>query len=129
MIRLVLLYAVILTGIVFLIIPPAKGEPMDYFLFSDVKLYRDTYIYFWFEKLIVCALAFIIASHERQYREATRIFFWLMVADAIDYGLTYGGVWFNIGNLPITMNILKTIIFGLVILHEWKRSTGSQYFG
>lgn len=134
--KLLLLLTIILTGIVFLVIPfdpiplkeitvngvvyIQKDNPnlISFFPFSSVKLYPKTYIYFIFEKLIVIVLAYMIAADERQFKFETKVFFWLMVADLFDYLLSYGAVWISIG-VPVSMNIVKTLIFGLVILRAW----------
>jgi hypothetical protein len=126
--KLILLYTTILTGVVFLLVPDTI-KPINYFPFYGVEMYLKTYIYFIFEKLIVIALAYIIASEEHKYKQETQIFFWLMVADLVDYLLTYSWVWFRIGSFPVSMNIIKTLIFGFVILRAWNKSIGSQYFG
>lgn len=119
--KLLLLYLIILSGVTFLLIPAPTSEPIDFFLFSDTKLQPATYIYFWFEKIIVCILAYLLATEEKQYKFELQAFFWLMVADAVDYGLSYGGLWFRIGSIPVTMNIFKSLVFGLVILRAWSK--------
>ena len=119
--KLILLYATILTGIVFLIVPDTV-KPINYFPFFGVELYLKTYIYFIFEKLIVITLAYVIAIEAKQYRQETQIFFWLMVVDLIDYLLTYSWVWFRVGAFPVSMNIIKTFVFGIVILKAWSKS-------
>lgn len=124
MIKLLLLYAAILTGVTFLVIPDTI-QPIDYFLFSDIKLYLKTYVYFIFEKLIVLVLAYIVAAEERQFRFETQVFFWLMVADLFDYLLSYGAIWFTVGVVPISMNVVKALVFGVVILQAWKKSIGA----
>lgn len=126
--KLILLYTTILTGIVFLLVPDTI-KPINYFPFFGVEMYFKTYIYFIFEKLIAIALAYIIASSEHQFKQETQIFFWLMVADLADYLLTYSWIWFRIGTFPVSMNIVKSIVFGFVILRAWIKSTGNQYFG
>lgn len=128
MTKLILLYTTILTGIVFLMLPDTV-KPVNYFPFYGVEMYLKTYIYFIFEKLIVIVLAYIIAAEEHQFKQETKIFFWLMVADLIDYLLTYSWVWFRVGTFPVSMNIVKTLVFGFVILRAWIKSTGTQYFG
>jgi len=124
MIKLILLYITLLTGIVFLIIPETT-EAKDYFLFSDMKLYFGTYVYFIFEKLILIVLAYVIAADETVYRKEVQVFFYLMLADLFDFVLTYNSIWFHIG-IPVSMNILKAIIFGIVITKAW---IGNQYYG
>lgn len=119
--KLWLLYSIFLVGIIFLLIPD-KTEPRDWFLFSDMKLYPATYIYFIVEKMTAIIFCYFIVIETKTYHEAIRIFFLLVVADLADFLLTYGSVWFSIGNFPVTFNIIKVGVFGLVILNEiWKK--------
>lgn len=118
--KLMLLFITVLFSTLFLIIPDTT-EAIDYFPFSEMKLYFKTYLYYAFEKLIVIALAYIIASEETKYKQEVQIFFWLMVADLIDYLLTYSWVWFRVGAFPVSMNVAKAFVFGFVILRTWIR--------
>lgn len=122
MIKLVLLYLTFLVGIVFLL--PYNTIQYDLFLFSNSTTNIPNYFYYICEHLALIALAYIIASEATEYQQAIKIFFWLLVIDLIDFLLTYNGVWFTIQHFPITFNLVKIAIFGMVILKElWDRST------
>ena len=117
--KLLLLYSTILVSLVFLLVP--DNDVTVGFPFSSMVVSVEYYIYSMFEKFVLIILAYIIANESTEYKEAIWIFFWLMVVDAVDYGLSYSGVWFTIGTFPISMNILKAVVFGGVILKEgWK---------
>jgi hypothetical protein len=105
---------------------PRTTEPKDFFLFSDMKLYAATHVYFICERIVLIVLAYLIAETERQYLLSVKVFFWLMVADLIDYCLTYNGVWFKLGSVPVSMNTVSASLFGLIIFYEWNhlRNTG-----
>lgn len=119
MIKLILLYCILLTGMVFLIIPETGTH--QYFLYSEVKMSLKTYVYFIFEKLILIVLAYLIASEEKTYRYEVQIFFFIMVFDFLDFMLTYNSIWFRVG-FPMSMNILKMVVFGVITLRAWMRS-------
>ena len=126
--KLLLLFTIFLFGLVFLITPDSD-KLIAFFPFSDMKLTGQTYLYFLFEKLILIVLSYLIVTNENTYKGEVEIFFWLMVVDLFDYLFTYNSIWFHVGLLPFSMNILKVIIFGVVILRAWKRSIGSRYSG
>ena len=115
--KLLLLFVTLIIGLLFLVIPTT--EPKDFFIFSDMKLSFQMHLYFICEKIILIILAWIIAAEDRHYRNALKIFFWLLVADLLDYCLSYNAIWFNIGWLPVSMNIVKIFIFGSIIAKEW----------
>lgn len=118
--KLLLLYATIIVSLVFLLIP--DNDVTIGFPFSTMVVSVEYYIFSIFEKFVLIILAYIIASEATEYEGAIWIFFWLMVADCVDYVLTYSGVWFYSQSFPISMNILKSTIFGLTIIRElWKR--------
>lgn len=116
--KLFLLYITFLVGLFFLI-APRPVNTYDFFLFSEMKLYPSTYIYFICERLVLVILAGVIANEATEYRGALWVFFWLLVADVVDFLLTYNSVWFYYHSFPVSMNVMKCLIFGLTILHAW----------
>jgi len=116
--KILLLFLTFIFGLLFLLLPPAI-ESRDWFLFSDVKLTYQTHIYFICEKLVVIMLAWIIAAEETKYKGSCKVFFWLIVADLLDYLLTYSSVWFLVGVFPVSMNVTKAFIFGFIVVREW----------
>lgn len=120
--KLLLLYSTLLVGLIFLVIPN-YDTPMDFFLFSDMKLSGAMHIYFIGEKTILIVLAYIIANEATQYEKEIWVFFYLLCADLVDYLLSYNSVWFRVNDFPISMNILKSLIFGITILNAWIRTS------
>ena len=119
--KLLLLYSTLLFGLIFLIIPDWY-TPYDFFLFSDMKISGANFIYLVGERSVLIILAYIIVSESKEYDDALWVFFYLMVADLIDFILSYNSLWFSIGNFPVSMNIVKAFVFGGVILNEgWKK--------
>lgn len=119
--KLILLYLTLIVGLFFLIAP----EPIhtyDFFLFSEMKLYSSTYIYFICERMVLVILSWIIYNESTEYRDALFVFFLLMCADVVDFLLCYNSIWFHIGAVPISMNVMKCFIFGIVILQTWSRT-------
>lgn len=119
--KLILLYLTLILSCVFLWIP--RIGPEDYFLFSDMELYFATYVYFILERVFIIILAYVIANEATKYNDALWMFFWLCVLDLVDFLLCYNDVWFRVNEWPMSMNIFKSIVFGLVILRElWRQS-------
>lgn len=119
--KLVLLYLTLVVGLVFLILPEPVSTK-DYFPLYDIQMYLSTYVYFVLEKSILILLAGIIYNEATEYIGELKVFVWLLVADLVDYFLTYNTVWFRIGEFPVSMNILKCFIFGFTILNAWIRT-------
>ncbi len=115
MTRVLLLFITLAFSIVFLFYRP-EGDIG--FLFSDVKLHADTWVYFLFEHLILVILAYVIYDIEPRYRVSATVFLFIQIADTVDYCLTYGEPWAE--NLP-SWNILKVVIFGLAIAVEFQK--------
>lgn len=117
--KLYLLYATLLIGMVFLLIPQndiTVGYPL-----SEMRVSLEYYIYELAERSSIIIFLFIIVKEEREYREALTIFFLLRCFDFADYLIGYNSPWFSIGSIPITFNIISVGVFGLVILNEiWK---------
>lgn len=118
--KLVLLALIMLFGAVFLIVPESNNAP-TYALFplrAKAEINLQTYVYFIFEHFQLMALSFIIAAEAKTYRLSCMAFFWLQVADFIDYLISYNAVWFHAGLLPVSMNLVSVVIFGCVVLYE-----------
>lgn len=118
--KVLLLVAVMLFGAVFLVIPRNNNAP-TYALFPfvpEAKINIQSYVYFIFEHFQLMALCYIIASEAKTYRLSCKTFFWLQVADFGDYLLSYNAIWFNLGLLPVSMNLVSVVVFGFVVLYE-----------
>jgi len=97
---------------------PSNGIVYSFFMFSDVQLTIHTYIYFLCEHIGYILLAYIIYSESDKYEVPLFTFFCLMVADTLDYMLSYNSAWFKVSEFPVTMNTAIVIIFGMSILYE-----------
>ena len=119
--RVILLGIVILLGAVFLVVPESNNAPTFamFPLKPDATIAIQFYVHFVFEYLGWIALSFIVASEARTFKLSCKTFFWLQVADFVDYLLTYNSVWFHLGLLPISMNLAKVLVFGVVVFYEY----------
>lgn len=109
-----------LFGAVFLVIPRNNNAPtFALFLFApDDRINIQSYVYFIFEHFQLMALCYIIASEAKTYGLSCKTFFWIQVADFVDYLLSYNAVWFHAGLLPVSMNLVSVVVFGFVVLYE-----------
>lgn len=108
-----ILLLTLMVGPLFLVIPDYQdGRPIDFFLFSDQKLTFQTWLYFLSEHLTVCLLAWLIKANVKgAIWPLIACYFWLEIADTVDYLLTYNSVWFHVASIPISMNVVKVLIF------------------
>lgn len=118
--KVVLLSLVMLFGAVFLIVPESNNAPVFklFPLNQRAEINAQTYVYFIYEHFRIMALCFIIASEARVFRLSCKTFFWLQVVDFFDYMATYNTVWFELGLLPVSMNLVMPALFGLVVIYE-----------
>lgn len=103
--------------------------------FNDVELHPGTFVYFIFEELILLVFCVYIlrkAIKANDFIMAHAVFLILQVVDLIDFLLAYQKTWMYLGPFTITLfddsvvigpyplswNILKAIIFSLVIINE-----------
>lgn len=119
--RLILLYCTFVFGLLFLVTPDYT-RTVTPFLFSDMQLSLATHIYFICEKLTMVILAYVIYNEATTYRSALLIFLLLIVADLADYLLSYSSIWFSVGTIPVSINTVKCLIFGLTILYTWTKN-------
>lgn len=115
--RLIILFGSVALGMLFMFYQPV-GEIG--FLFSDVKLHADTYIYYIMEHVIKILLVIVIWELEKQYRVAISVLLGLEVIDLIDFILTYNTPWLRY----VSINTVKTAFFGLAVVYEKHKSNG-----
>lgn len=100
----------------FFLIFPLEDEVT--FMYSDMVLSKENYAYFLFEHLNTLILSVVILISGKKFRFAYGVFVAIIVIDTIDYMLTYATPW---PFLPVSWNVIKVCIFGLVVIHEqWK---------
>lgn len=91
------------------------------FLFSDIVLKPDTYVWMLCEHLVIVGLAVVIFLQEREYKKPMAVFLGLQVIDTISWLLFYDD---PLKDWPFTFNQLKIGIFLLVVVNEilplWK---------
>lgn len=104
-------------GLLFMLVP--QNDIVMSFPFSTMTVSLEYYIYSIAEKCVLLIFAYIIANEATKYEHTIWVFFWLLCADLVDYLLTYSGIWFYSGGIPVSMNVVKCVIFGLLILNEW----------
>jgi hypothetical protein len=115
MIRLWLIFITLSFSLLFMFFNP-EGEWG--FLFSEMKLTPELWMYYFFEHLIVLILAIVILIGSKEYRTTLWLFVVIEIIDTVDYCLTYGEPWMN---TKITWNTVKVFVFGSSLLFEtWK---------
>lgn len=116
---LIILYCNFLVTMLFSLVP-YSDERYDWFLFYDIKLTFQTYVYFYGEHLsrMMIFYAFFVATERRELL----IIFLVEAFDLIDFALTYNETWFSILNYPVEYNdITLLLMFYLIIQTLWKQ--------
>lgn len=112
---------IILIGLLFEIAEPLdkiySPNRIDLFLLADKKLYLSSYVYYTCEHVIYFLLAFIIFKEVSAARIFAIAFCILEVMDCLDFWITANGPWFPVGKWPITFNVIKVVIFMLVLIN------------
>lgn len=119
--KLILLFLILVVRTVFTFVKPT-GITMSFPL-DDMVVSLEFYIYCLGEKLAFIILANMVAEESVKYRNVLWVFFWLMVADLVDFVLIYNNEWVLIGKFAITLNNIAAMIFAFVILKEllWEK--------
>lgn len=86
-------------------------------LFNDIRIPIKTFVYYLLEHWRDLVLAGLLAYY---LRGTFVLFFGLCIIDFIDFLCTYNEV-YSFHGLPISVNTISVIVFGLVILNEWKK--------
>lgn len=116
MTRMVLLSLTLIMGTLFMFHRP-QGQIG--FLFDDVTIHADTYVYYVMEHLIKIIFVVVIWELDAKYRALISILLGLEVLDLIDFVLTYNSRWYKY----LSINTFKAAIFGMAISYEcWKKN-------
>jgi len=108
----------LLIGLVFQAIP-YDSTPLEMFPLSDDVIQFKTWFYFLAEHLVLIALSYVIAWEARKYVISCKVFFFIQVADLIDYLLTYNTAWFDL----VSFNIVAVLLFATSIVYEYGRDS------
>lgn len=103
---------------------------MDFGYDADGKQYQISY-----QAYVLMGLDFIswaivyglLAYHVPKFLKlGAWVLFGLQMLDFLDYLLFYNRIWLMIWSFPISMNIMKVVIFGFVVLREWIRTQSDR---
>ena len=95
------------------IIPGGRSAPViDFFLLSSATCTWQEYVYYAFEHLAWCYAFYFMYNEITTVRRELKWFFWISVADMIDYLLTYNSTWVG----PISFNVVQILIIAYVII-------------
>lgn len=106
----------ILAGLMFNAIPNNGIAYNWFFIDEGSRLTLQTYVYFHFQHLQVMILSVIMLYDAKKYYKELFVFAFLMLLDWIDYTITGNKAWFEIMQLPISMNVIIVSVFGMVAL-------------
>lgn len=115
--RLILLWIGLAITVIFLVVPH-EGEV--HFKYSDVVLSKKQWAQDFFDHVFEAILGFVIfllvRKYERKYATSAAVLVCILIADCVDYALTYGDPWMK---GPITFNTLKISIFAVSIAYDY----------
>lgn len=117
------LYIILMALIVKAAFSKVEGTffPIDFFLFSDLKMIWPEYawhITFYFAFAI---LAWELFLQETRFKREMRIFALLMTGEFLDFIFRCNEIYFHWGNYPFGYDAVMLIIFGLTtIISTWQ---------
>lgn len=94
-------------------------DEVSLFVFSDHVMYFRSYVYYTCEHLTYFLLALIVAKEIPKAKVYATLFCVLEIGDAIDFWLTANGDWWTFHGYPTTFNVLKFLVFILVIIYDY----------
>lgn len=102
-----------------------KWGEVDLFLLIDAKMSPSSYVYYNNETLERILLALFIRylmsmiDFLKPYRHYAMAFAVLEGIDLIDFWLNGNTLWFEYQGYPITFNVIKFLVFILVIIYDY----------
>lgn len=127
---------VMVLGVIFELFPDQSldSPKYDLWLFFDPVsngedwggLSWQQYAYFTMEHLSLMVLALLIYLETRRDKIAL-LFFGIQCAQLVDFWMTYNTTWFNIGKIPVTMNLVQIVVFTLAVFHHVGGSRDDTY--
>lgn len=115
--RAVLVYITLFMGLVFMATP--RGERFDPFLLSDRVIHVEDWCYYLWEHVIKIVAFYIIWQESTEYRRFFQFIYYFQWVDLIDYLLLYNEIWFWIGVVPVSANVVGFVSAGIILLHEY----------
>lgn len=89
----------------------------NYFPFSKAQCTSEEWVYYGFEHLIwIYVFGLMVFTNLNSIKKELEYFFMVAVIDFADYLLTYNSIWFRIGQIPISFNVLQFLIIGYVFV-------------
>lgn len=109
----------VVLGLIWQLIPkPDEGaKEYDLFLFYDMEMAPQWYAYMTKIRLEMILMSYMLVILSRG-DFVLKVFFVTEVIKLADFWLTYHTTWFNLGTLPITMNLVQIFVLAVVILKE-----------
>lgn len=113
------LLSILLLGLFFELSEPIEKAffpgQRDFFLLVDYTMHFRSFVYYICEHLTYILLALIIYPYAKLYAGTYII---LELLDAFDFWITANSTWFEIGEWPVTFNVIKFALFVLVITNQ-----------
>ena len=124
--RVFIQFGIIVIGVAFEAMGKGYGRA-QLFLLSNYQESIRGYVYYICEHLKFISLAVLLWLYPAKKEDfnTDRLFVILACLDFVDYLVTGNDVWFGFGvkpMLPISMNTMSILIFGLYAYHQWKRN-------
>lgn len=113
-------------GLLWELVPqPTEGaKTYDWFLFYEQSMAPQWYAYLTIKHVAAAVTGYLLVIVMRGDVVA-RWFFYAHVLQIADFWLTYHTTWFNIGTLPITMNIVQMGMYAFSIYLAYRSGVNS----
>jgi hypothetical protein len=98
---------------------------VDLFLHSDRAIYPSSYFYYSGETILYILLAVLIMRLMAkipaisEFKHFALVFIVLEFGDLLDFWITDNDLWFEFRGWPITYNVIKVLVFILVLIYEY----------
>jgi len=103
----------------FVLIP--LGPIIDPFPFAEQRIYAESYAYYLNEHLAWILISYILMVEVPKHRPFFKVFLIINVLDMVDYLLSYNSIWFKVGTIPISFNVVSFGVLALILVSEWRR--------
>lgn len=122
--RVIIQFVILIIGVAFEVMGKGYGHA-QLFLLSNYQESIRGYVYYICEhfKFIALAVLMWIDKPKETDFNTDRLFVILAFLDFVDYLVTGNDIWFGFGvkpMLPISMNTMSILIFGLYAYQQWR---------